>query len=632
MYKISVPLVRYNEFREENLAMLRRFGAERVFLCPGRGLGTPEENSNTYRILAENIKFYTDAGYEVGVWINTIGHGGDLVGAEKESAASFTKLVGLKGKSTGDSFCPLDPEFSKRVCDHIAAIARLAPKLIMLDDDYRLAYRTDCGCTCERHMKKYRALVGEDIAPHEVLGKAFRGGKNRYRDAWLDLMGDTLRDFARKMRAAVDSVDPSIRLGACSCISVWDSDGVDSIELARIFAGSTAPFMRLIGAAYWPESWSCPNDRLSYVAEIERMQAHWCREQGIELMCEGDAYPRPRYAVPAANLEIFDTIMRADGGLDGCLKYGVDYFSSAEYEMGYALRAERNKEASAAVLKAFDGKRAVGVGVSCAMKKIADKVFFDPESEIGAGYDEGFFSTEQQLLTNLSLPITYEAAPVTAIFGENARSCDISSLSQGVILDVAAARLLTERGLDVGFISAEPIERAGEFTFPTYNERTPLGCADGLMQMRTKEGSEILATYDGDDNKPAVVRYENADGLRVILLAYIGDKAKANSRIFRNYCLPKLLSELIEWAGRAPLAATCFGHPDLYILAKRDEGSLTVGLWNIFPDAVFTPTVILDRAYSSISSIGCDASINGNEVRLATDIPPYGFAVFTVFS
>ena len=42
MYDISVPLVRYYENREENIAQARRLGAKRVFLCPSRGLGTDE--------------------------------------------------------------------------------------------------------------------------------------------------------------------------------------------------------------------------------------------------------------------------------------------------------------------------------------------------------------------------------------------------------------------------------------------------------------------------------------------------------------------------------------------------------------------------------------------------------------
>lgn len=631
MYKISVPLVRYDEFHEENLAHLRRFGAERVFLCPSRGFGSEEEKRAEYARLAENIRFYTDAGYEVGVWCSTIGHGGELVGGPDGAAtANFTRLIGLRGRSTSDSFCPLDPAFSKTICDHIENIARCGPKLIMVDDDYRLASRSDCGCTCDRHMAEFEKRIGEKIAREDVLAKVFTGGKNKYRDAWLGLMGDTLRGFARQMRAAVDRVDPTIRLGACSCMSVWDSDGVDSIELARIFAGSTKPFLRLIGAAYWPAFWAPPCNRLAYVAELERMQRHWCEGEDIEIFGEGDVYPRPRYVVPAANLEAFDTILRADGGLDGCLKYGVDYVSSANYEMGYALRAERNRPLSAAIEKAFAAKRAVGVGVACTMKKIADKVFADPD-EIGASYDDGFFQPEQQLLTECSLPITYDAAPTMAVFGENARHLDLNALPKGLLLDAAAAQILEARGLDVGFAAAAPLAAApAAFSFPTYAERTPMGSADGLMAVTLKENAEVFAEFSGAQTYPAVARYENAQGLRTVILAIDGKQAIRNDRFRRNYCLPKLLGELLAWAGREPLPATCFGNPDLYLMVKRDEKELSVGMWNLFADEVLCPTVVLDKAYTAIETIGGEAALESNTVRFSTDIPAFGFAGFTV--
>ncbi|MBR5519924.1 MAG: hypothetical protein IKU55_04325 [Clostridia bacterium] len=632
MYKIGVPLVRYAEFHEENLAHLRRLGAERVFLCPGRGFGTAEEQAAEYARLAENVKFYTEAGYEVGVWCSTIGHGGELVGASDNGAAMhFTRLIGLKGRSNSDSFCPLDPDFSRTVCNHIANIARCGPKLIMVDDDYRLATRSDCGCTCERHMAEYQKRLGEPIAREDVLKKAFTGGKNRYRDTWLELMGDTLRGFARQMREAVDSVDPTIRLGACSCMSVWDQDGVDSIELAKIFAGSTKPFLRLIGAAYWPAFWAAPCDKLAYVAELERMQRHWCEMEDIEIFGEGDVYPRPRYVVPSANLELYDTILRADGGFDGNLKYGVDYFSSSAYEKGYSLRAERNRPLYAELARHFGEKRAVGVSVASTMKKIADKVFTDPEREIGANYDDGFFQPEQQVLTSCALPITYDDAPVKAVFGENARHLDLENLPSGLLLDAAAAKILEERGLDVGLASAKALDGSvGAFVFPTYDERTPMDSTNGLMAITPKSGATVLAEFAGSQTVPAVVRYENADGLRVILLAICAERSKTNARFLRNYCLPRLLASELGWAGRAELPVTCFGNPDLYVMAKRDETTLTVGLWNIFADEALAPELTLDRAYTKIETIRGEAEVIGNTVKFSTDIPAFGFAGFTV--
>ena len=73
--------------------------------------------------------------------------------------------------------------------------------------------------SCLIYMKKIKTLIGEDITPRELQKKALSGGKNKYRDAWLKVNGEALLNHARAMRAAVDEVDPDIRIGICSCIS-----------------------------------------------------------------------------------------------------------------------------------------------------------------------------------------------------------------------------------------------------------------------------------------------------------------------------------------------------------------------------------------------------------------------------
>ena len=380
-YTVSVPLVRFAEHYEENIREVKRLGASRVFLCPGQGFGTEAENERDYEALTRAIPIYRAAGLEVGIWISTIGHGGTHpVPYPAEPEGGFTRLVGLKGQICAeDSFCPLDPSFSGAVCRHIGRLAETGPDLIMIDDDYRLGTRGGCGCICDRHMAELRRRLGEDIAPEDVLTKAFTGGPNRYRDTFYHLMGDTLRNFARQMRAAVDRVNPDIRFGACSCITVWDGDGVDSIELAHIMAGKTKPFLRQIGAPYWPAArWSKPADRLAYVIELERMQSHWCEAQGIEVLAEGDVYPRPRYMVPSAYLELFDTALRADNRLDGILKYGVDYNARPLCETGYADRAARNRTVAAEIHRRFAGKSDAGIGVCCTMKKLLGRTIEDP--------------------------------------------------------------------------------------------------------------------------------------------------------------------------------------------------------------------------------------------------------------
>ena len=636
MYKISVPLVRYYEKHDLILEELQKLGAERVFLCPSRGICMSEEDKlSELKRLSENIAFFESKGYEVGVWISTIGHGGELLGViEDGNDPPFTNLKGIKGKVNTDSFCPLDPDFVKAECEWVKALARAGAKMIMLDDDYRLSTRSDNGCLCKYHIKEFEKRVGEYVAPEDVMYKAFSGGKNKYRDAFLSMMGDTLRNFSKALRNAVDEVDENIRMGACSCISVWDCDGVDSIEISKILAGKTKPFIRFIGAAYWPSFWQRPCNRLGYVIELERMQSKWCEDSGIEIFGEGDVYPRPRHFVPSAYLEGMDTVLRADGGFDGILKYAIDYSSSPVYETGYTARAERNIPLYREIEKHFSGKECVGVGVCASMKKISDKVFTDPDKELCGTYDNGFFQTEQMILCDNSIPITYDTDGTVALFSENARQ--IKDIPDRAILDIKSALILKERGVDTGIVSAEPMKkRIVRETFPAYGESTVITDTNGVYNVTVSDNAEILSSFNTSDRNPslvpAVYYYENADGKRFAVLCFDAEKAKLNERLSRNYCRQKQLTEVFRRLSGKPLPASVIGNPDLYLLCKKGDSSMAVGMWNFFFDSVLTPEIKLDKNYSRIEFIGCEGTLLGDTVKLSCDIGAYAFAGFEVF-
>ncbi len=630
MYKIAVPMVRYYEHREDNICQARRLGAERVFLCPSRGLGTEEECRAELEILKENIAYYEAAGFEVGVWITTIGHGGNLEGAANGYCGGMRNAVGIHGKSATDSFCPLDGVFSDKVCAWVRGIAKAGAKTIMLDDDYRLSTRAgDSWCACEAHMAEYRRRLGEDISREEVLEKAFTGGPNRYRDVWLDLMGDTLKDFAAKMRAAVDSVNPEVRMGACACMTVWDGDGVDSIEIARILAGKNKPFIRFIGAAYWPALNSDARGSLGYIIELERMQRYWCEGQGIEIFSEGDVYPRPRHFVPAAYLELYDMAMRVDGGMDGILKYGLDYGASPTYETGYADRAERNAPLYKAINRLFDGKENIGIGVACEMRRLKNRNI-ETSDLIGSDGDGGFFQPEQYWLNSNSIPMTYgDTSDIKIAFGENARY--IKMAENGFILDAVGAKYLEEMGVDTGLAGAEKLNSVSEQIYPAFGEHLNLANATGLYKLTPKAGGEALSYFDRAGGGISAFRYENAEGKRFLIYGCDAERAINNTRFFRNYCRQAELVSNAEWLGGRPLPASCLKNPELYIMCKRGEASMSVALFNAFHDSVLTPTVKLDRAYSKVEFVGCAGELVGDEVRFSCDIPAFSQAFFEVF-
>lgn len=630
MYDISVPLVRYYENREENIAQARRLGAKRVFVCPSRGLGTDEWCACELERIEENIKFYEDAGFEVGVWISSIGHGGDLVGATNGKYNGMRNIVGIRGGTATDSFCPLDEVFSEKICSWVARIARAGAKMIMLDDDYRLSTRAgDSWCTCEKHMEEYCRRLGEKVTREELLEKAFTGGPNRYRDVWYDLMGDTLRDFASRIRAAVDEVNPDVRMGACACITVWDGDGTDSIEIAKILAGKNRPFIRFIGASYWPASWGIPCASLPYVIELERMQRFWCENEDIEIFAEGDVYPRPRHFVPSAYLETMDMALRVDGGMDGILKYGIDYGASPIYETGYADRAERNIPTYKAISELFDGKENIGVSVACEMRRLKNRFFENPDL-VGGNADDGFFQLEQYFLTCNSVPVTYgDGADVKIAFGENGRY--LSMEEKGYILDVYSARLLEAKGIDTGLAKAEKLASVSEELYPESGEHLAFSETRGIYSLEPKDGARPLSYFKVANGKTvSSFLYENKDGKRFYVLGFDSEYGRYVTRFYRNYCRQADLIRSIEWLGGKPLPASCPKNPELYIMCKRGEKSMSVAMFNMHQDYIIAPEVKLDKEYSSVRFVCGSGELVGSTVRFSSDIAAYSHAFFEV--
>ncbi|MBQ2707292.1 MAG: hypothetical protein IJF67_03435 [Clostridia bacterium] len=97
----------------------------------------------------------------------------------------------------------------------------------------------------------------------------------------------------------------------------------------------------------------------------------------------------------------------------------------------------------------------------------------------------------------------------------------------------------------------------------------------------------------------------------------------------KNYYRQADLAAVIEWIAGKPLPAFAAKHPNLYILASKGNGAMSVALANVHLDDVFAPEIRLDKAYSEIRFVNCTGTLDGDKVTLS-DIPPYGFAAFEV--
>ncbi len=620
-YETAVPLMNdafRRAGREHIAARLLKLGVKRVFLALRENCLLSPVREEELSALKENSAFLRERGFEVGAWLWAFLLKPDM---------GFTRMEAPDGRVSAMTVCPMDEAYRERMGAFLEEIARTGVTLILFDDDYRYGFQDmGFGCTCPLHKKRIGSILHRTVTQAELKEKLLAGGAGDLRNAFVQANGEALEAFAAAMRAHVDSVDPDIRLGFCSCITSWDLDGTTPDRLSRIMAGGTRPFYRLIGAPYWAAGrhWG---HRLCDVIELERSEGARRKDSRIEIFSEGDTYPRPRYKTPAAFLELFDTALRAAGGTDGILKYMQDYTAGADYETGYYEAALRNREAYAAAERMFGGKTAVGV--RCWDKADKYRTFSVPERIAGtAGAQELAFSATARFLAANSIPTVYEGlGTVGAAFGDDVLATPEDALENGLILDVSAAQRLAQKGVDVGILSFGERIRVETETYADGNERVAIPSAAGARKLVLSPNAQALSRYETEDETdiPLSYTYKNAAGQVFLIYAFEGYFDAQDW--FRQYTRQKQIHAFVKACGKT-LPAFCPGCPELYVLAKKDRERLAVGLWNAFPDPIYAPTVFVDRAYVRAEGFRCEAEVRSDRVTLRTDIPPYGFVFF----
>ena len=147
----------------------------------------PQQRQEWFQLLCENCKLFHTHGFEVGVWIWTFW---------VHPNAPFTRMRSVEGEDSKTMACPADPDFREYAASFMREFAASGVDLILFDDDFRFGFHEmGLGCTCKHH----EAMMGEPFQPEKLLS----GGQNPHRDRWQQVKGQSLREFAAAMRAAV---------------------------------------------------------------------------------------------------------------------------------------------------------------------------------------------------------------------------------------------------------------------------------------------------------------------------------------------------------------------------------------------------------------------------------------------
>ncbi|MBE5731423.1 MAG: hypothetical protein E7353_00180 [Clostridiales bacterium] len=632
--KTSVPM-NYNIITQQNkytvLDYLKKGEIDRVFLVfmANEKLYAEEKE---FEILKENSDFLTSNNIETTCWTNAyIGHGGVLSHDVKQTF-NFTEITSIKGETISGNYCPLDPDFVKTTCKLYKRIAQTGVKTLVLDDDFRMSQRDGkINCCCKYHLNLMSDIAGETITREHIEKYAFTGKPNKYRNAWIKAQGEGLKRYAQAIRRAIDEVNPKTRVAFCSAGSPWYLDGADVLGISRLMAGEgNKPILRLLGAPYTYHYGECRS--FSKVIDQERMFYSFCKDANdIEFLSEGDTYPRPRYRCPATWTEIFDAILRADGKYDCILKYISDYSTPFEYETGYFNSHIKALPMLKKVEEFFKGGEIEGVRVYSYPHNLKDTEVLEnytPEVYMNAlPYAHGDF------LSGNNVPTTYDNDGITAfIAGEHARHVDLSAIKNGAILDGNGAKILTERGVDVGI---NKILKCDYVSFNSENYQQGKLLYTGnfrILQANFNKNIEILS-YVNHDGKDVITayRYTNNEGKKFLVFTFFTEELLAKSVLKANYYREEQIINGVEWISDKKLPAKIRKNPDTYLLCKRTINSLKVGVFNCYPDEIINPEIILDKEYSEIKFLNSSGKIVNDKVVLDNDIPPFKYVCFEVF-
>ncbi|MBQ9783747.1 MAG: hypothetical protein IJW44_04435 [Clostridia bacterium] len=635
MYKISVPIMSATmnpDNREIYVKQFRQAGAKRVFLA----IGTPVEPIP--QTLSENVQYLKAEGFEVGIWIDTVGHGFVLAHVEADSVFSeFSQIVNIQGERRDHACCPMDEDFRRYIAGYVAKLAGIGADIVMLDDDFRMSqHGGELCCACPAHLRRMGEILGEEITLEQIRPYVLSGKANRYRDAWLQAQNEGLVALAREIRTQVDREHPEVTVCNCTAYAPWNVDGTDVAGIARILAGKNRPLLRATGGPYWATK---PRRQFSLIStfEISRMLASFVFGEGIELMSEGDVYPRPRYTCPGSYLELYDAVTRIDGVYDGILKYMFDYVSGPEMETGYLRLHGENRPFLERDIPALFPK-----GVNAGVRIIAR-----PHTMKHADLDLTRVSElsprplDGTMLGSCGIPTLYRGRGFcNSAFGENARLMDLSELGEGTILDAVSAVILTQRGVDVGLSSYGALAEQTVSFLCTRDESFKSLITDGEVRMlpaTLREGAEpLLFSTDPTGKQTVAYRYENGSGERFLVFLFEGDSIFSTARVcnsgmIQNPVIQRVLTETLPWVARQPIPVSCVGNPNLYLMCAKEENAMSVALFNCFADSLVNPVIRLGESYDRMECLGCQAVLEGDKVTLTSKQYGFTWAAFRVY-
>jgi hypothetical protein len=234
------------------------------------------------------------------------------------------------------------------------------------------------------------------------------------------------------------------------------------------------------------------------------------------------------------------------------------------------------------------------------------------------------------LIAANGIPTVYSKGDGAVVcFGENARSLPEEYLSRGLVLDSRAAKILTNRGIDVGF-AKDKIVHPGQEEYSFGSDLVLPKC--NFLRSLTCDSKAEAVSYYRPSGEVASYFYVNEKGQAFYVLGVdsVYFPLKGEDAYFNNYYRARAIKEnLVKVAGKKLVACSDKNINLTLLCAKGDDDSLTVGLFNFFIDSIVSPKIEISEPIGDVSFINCSGRVVDGGVTV-DEIPSFGFACFTV--
>lgn len=543
---------------------------------------------------------------------SSLGHSGAI------TPAPFQRMVGFSDGVTVNAYCPLDPRTVEYLAAAIGRVAREHPRVIMLDDDFRVMMRPHEGCACPLHMAAFNRENGTDMSREALLAhiKAHPRADDPLTASFERLQRVGLVNAATAIRAAIDAVDPTIQ--GVNCTS---GDECDTVTLTNpIFAGKGNPtVVRVPNGTYSPLSTRQFSDTMRRAA----VSGAKCRRYGIDtVLAETDTVPFNRYAKNARYLHAHYTASILEG-LRGA-KHWITRQRSFEPASGVAFREILAKHADFydELAHISEGIRFVGAASRFLIQE--NHVYF-PRSIYE--YHSNFWVS--YALERLGIPFYFTDAPAAASFIESDIVRDMTDAEIAAMLSGGSVFATWEAAADLaarGFLDAVGVE-VSPYDHPPIGESFDGTLAEtGTAQKNahrltpTSERTEVLSwcyRKQGTDIEllaPAVTALDRGDGKHTFTFA---GEPKANFFYTEGFSFltesrKRQLISLLRRAGALPIYAA--GDNELCLRAGYlADGRLLAMLLVIGFDPEESPVLYLEKEPTRILRL----EPNGSYTELA---------------